>query len=190
MSPLANTVTYLLSFATLVANFGLAILIILIFLDKRANKKGKSLHVYYDHLKRNALLLGLVSIIVATVGSLFYSEIASLPPCSLCWIQRILMFPQIIIIGFALYYESHKAVRLSAILSVLGIMFAGYHAYLQYGWGASGLLCSLFGGISCSQRYFLEFGYITMPIMSLTIFVLLLLLTTFIHIPKDKLPKI
>ncbi len=190
MSPLANTVTYLLSLGTLVANFGLAILIILIFLDKRANKKGKSLHVYYDHLKRNALLLGLVSIIVATIGSLFYSEIANLPPCSLCWIQRILMFPQIVIIGFALYYESHRAVRLSAILSVLGIMFAGYHAYLQYGFGEGHLLCNLFGGISCSQRYFLEFGYITMPIMSLTIFVLLLLLTTFVHIPKDKLPKI
>lgn len=190
MTPLGNTVTYLLSLGTLIANFGLAILIIVIFFDKRAQKKGKSLHVAYDHLKRNALLLGLVSTIVATVGSLFYSQVVDLPPCSLCWIQRVLMFPQIIIIGFALYYESRKAVRLSAILSALGILFAGYHAYLQYGGGAESVLCNLLGGISCSQRYFIEFGYITMPIMSLTIFVLLLLLTTFIHIPKDKLPKI
>lgn len=190
MTSLGNTVTYLLSLGTLVANFGLAILIVIIFFDKRAERKGRSLHAYYDHLKRNALLVGLVSIIVATVGSLFYSEIVNLPPCSLCWIQRALLFPQIIILGFALYYESRKAVRLSAILSVLGIMFAGYHAYLQYGGGAESVICNLFGGISCSQRYFIEFGYITMPIMSLTIFVLLLLLTTFIHIPKDKIPKI
>lgn len=190
MSPLANTVTYILSFGTLVLNFGLAILIVAIFFDKRAQKKGKKLHASYDHLKRNALLFGLISTIVATVGSLFYSQIVNLPPCSLCWIQRVLLFPQIIILGFAMYYESHKAVRLSAILAVLGIMFAGYHAYLQYGWGASSLLCSLLGEISCSQRYFLEFGYITMPIMSLTIFVLLLLLTTYIHIPKSKDPQI
>lgn len=189
MSPLANTVTYVLSLGTLIANFGLAVLIVVIFLDKRATRKGKKLHVAYDHLKRNALLVGLVSIIVATIGSLFYSEIVDLPPCSLCWIQRVLMFPQIIIIGFALYYESRKAIRLSAILSVLGIMFAGYHAYLQYGGAVSSTICNFLGGISCSQRYFIEFGYITMPIMSLTIFVLLLLVTTFMHIPKDKLPE-
>jgi disulfide bond formation protein DsbB len=190
MSPFANTVTYALSLGTLIMNFGLAVLIVVIFLDRRAVKKGKKIHVAYDHLKRNALLLGLFSTIVATVGSLFYSQVVNLPPCSLCWIQRVLLFPQIIIIGFALYYESHKAVRLSAILSALGIMFAGYHAYLQYGGGGTSIICSLLGGISCSQRYFIEFGYITMPIMSLTIFILLLLLTTFIHIPKDKIPEI
>lgn len=189
MSPFADTITYILSLGTLVMNFGLAVLIVVIFLDRRAAKKGRKLHAAYDHLKRNALLLGLISTIVATVGSLFYSQIVNLPPCSLCWIQRILLFPQIIIIGFALYYESRKAIRLSAILSVLGIMFAGYHSYLQYGGGVSSAICNFLGGISCSQRYFIEFGYITMPIMSLTIFVLLLLLTTFIHIPKDKLPE-
>ena len=29
----------------------------------------------------------------ATFGSMFFSQVMDLPPCSLCWYQRIFMFP-------------------------------------------------------------------------------------------------
>ena len=40
---------------------------------------------------------------VLALGSLFFSEIMELPPCSLCWVQRIFMFPLAIILLIGLF---------------------------------------------------------------------------------------
>ena len=36
--------------------------------------------------------------LVATLGSLFFAEVMKLPPCSLCWYQRIAMYPLVVIL--------------------------------------------------------------------------------------------
>ena len=36
---------------------------------------------------------------VATAGSLFFSEVMGLPPCILCWYQRICLFPLVVILA-------------------------------------------------------------------------------------------
>ena len=42
----------------------------------------------------------------STLGALFFSEVMKLPPCVLCWYQRIFMFPLVLLlpIGLAAVY--------------------------------------------------------------------------------------
>ncbi|MEG0381222.1 MAG: disulfide bond formation protein B, partial [Kurthia sp.] len=41
----------------------------------------------------NALLMIWVVALMATLGSLYFSEIRGYEPCELCWYQRIIMYP-------------------------------------------------------------------------------------------------
>ena len=53
-------------------------------------------------LKPHARILSFIIALTATVGSLFFSEIAKFTPCILCWWQRIFMYPQVILIGLGI----------------------------------------------------------------------------------------
>lgn len=180
MSQLAVTVTRLLGIGTLIGDLLLIVFLILLLLRRKRHESPR-LHRALDLLEGNALVVAFALTIAATLSSLFYSQIAHLPPCSLCWVQRALLFPQLLTLGLAWWFENHKIVRYSAALSVVGMFIAAYHSYLQFG-GSSHILCNVLGGtVSCAQRYFLELGYITMPVMSFTIFALLFLLTFHFH---------
>ncbi len=127
-------------------------------------------------IMRNAIWMSFVIAATATLGSLFYSEIAGYEPCKLCWYQRILMYPLVILLGMAWKRKSKEIVDYVLAMTGLGAAIAGYHYYVQLG-GKSILPCSAVGySVSCSQRFVLQFGYITIPVMALTAFVLIFLL--------------
>ena len=108
----------------------------------------------------------------ATLGRLFYSEIAGYEPCKLCWFQRIFLYPQTILLGIALWKKDPGIARYIFALSVIGAVIAGYHYLLQIG-VAPELPCAAVGySVSCSQRFVLQFGYITIPLMAFTAFLL------------------
>lgn len=183
MSLLAQIVTHFLGIGTFLADIVILVFLVLLLLRKKRYENPR-LHKALDILEGNAIVLAFVLTITATLSSLFYSQIAGLPPCSLCWIQRILLFPQVLILGIAWWLEANKLIKYSAGLSVLGMLVSGYQSYLQFG-GSNHVLCNALGGtVSCTQRYFLELGYITMPVMSFTIFALLFLLTFHFHRKK------
>jgi disulfide bond formation protein DsbB len=187
MSPLAEIITRLLAVGTVVGNVLIIVFLIMLLLRSRRHENAR-LHNMLDVLETRALALAFTFSVVATVSSLFYSQIAGLPPCSLCWIQRILLFPQVLFLGLSWWFEAHKIVKYSAGLSVVGMAVSAYHSYLQYG-GSNHIFCNALGGtVSCAQRYFLEFGYITMPIMSFTIFALLFILTFHFHRGRKSAP--
>jgi disulfide bond formation protein DsbB len=106
------------------------------------------------------------------VGSLFYSDSAGFIPCSLCWWQRIFLYPQAFILLFAMIKKRDDVAPYSIFLSAIGGLISLYHVFLQFG-GSPFVPCSA-GGASCSQRYFLEFGYVTLPTMALTGFLMIL----------------
>lgn len=109
----------------------------------------------------------------AVLASLFYSEVAGFPPCSLCWWQRIFIYPQAAILAMALYERDRRVGDYLILLSGLGAVVAIYHAYLQYGGTPLGSCGTGVGAVSCAQVFVNAFGYITMPIMSLTAFALI-----------------
>lgn len=107
--------------------------------------------------------------IVATLGSLYFSEIRMFVPCVLCWYQRILMYPLVLILGVTTYRQDGRAFAYSLPLSLLGTLVALYHVLDQNipGFG-SAFVCQ--GGVPCSAKYINWLGFISIPVLSLTAF--------------------
>jgi disulfide bond formation protein DsbB len=106
--------------------------------------------------------------LVATAGSLYFSEVAGLVPCELCWYQRILMYPLVAVLGVAAY-EGRAGVWKTALpLSIPGAAVAAYHTYLQVA-PATGSTCTL----SCGGVSWRGLGVFTIPRLSLTAFLML-----------------
>jgi disulfide bond formation protein DsbB len=107
---------------------------------------------------------GLVAL-VATAGSLYLSLGLGLVPCELCWYQRILMYPLVVVFGVALTERRRTVYRTALPLSVLCASTAAYHPWLQI--SASGPQCGVGG--SCAAVLLRVFG-LTVPNLSLLAF--------------------
>lgn len=123
---------------------------------------------------RWGLWIAFSAALLATAGSLYYSEIAHFEPCKLCWEQRIFMYPQVIVLGLALLRKNRDYFWLSIILSVVGGFISTAH-YLLQRTGISIVPCSAVGYSSaCAKNFVLQFGYITIPFMALSAFGLII----------------
>lgn len=131
-------------------------------------------------IKENILYLAFTVSLVAVASSLIYSELGSFEPCKYCWFQRIFWYPLPVIFSVGIWKNDHSANRYAFPLALIGGIIAIYHYVVQMintyaGVDVSITPCSLVGMTpSCSQYFFLEFGYITIPMMSVTGFLLLL----------------
>ena len=151
-----------------------------------AHRSRKADHALASFIKDNALWAAFIVALVATSGSLFYSEILGYEPCKLCWYQRILMYPQVIILGLAIVKKQKFISNYSIALSALGAVIAYYHYFYQVT-GLSLFKCDVVGlTASCSQRFVMEYGYITIPLMSATAFTLLIVLMVALKIYDKK----
>lgn len=120
--------------------------------------------------KNYTFYLGFLAALGAVLLSLFYSEIVGYPPCDLCWIQRIFLYPQLVLFGMELYKKEKSIIDFSLIFAILGSITSIYHIFVEGGMISSAVCADpSSGGVSCSVRYIYEFGYITMPIMALTL---------------------
>jgi len=126
-----------------------------------------------NFITRNSIPLAFLISLMATLGSLFYSETAGFAPCDLCWFQRIFMYPQVILLGLAWWKKEDIIINYSLILILIGTLFSVYHNYIYYTAQPTGF-CSIVS--PCTQTYILGFGFITIPLMAITAFVLMGLL--------------
>ena len=130
----------------------------------------------FSLLSKQALLLGFILSLVGTLMSLFYSEYVGYLPCALCWIQRIFLYPQVIIFGVALWKKDLHAHVYAVALSFVGAIVALYHSYIQLGYDEL-LPCPATGAFAdCAKPNFIEFGFVTFPAMSLVLFLFLIML--------------
>ena len=124
-------------------------------------------------IRIHAISLAFTAAHLATLGSLTYSEILGYEPCKLCWFQRIFMYPQVLILGFALWGK-HKGSRAlldtSLALSIIGAAVALYHYLMQLGIVSEGSCAAVGYSVSCAERFVMQFGYITIPFMALSAF--------------------
>lgn len=119
---------------------------------------------------RNLTYLAWLQAIVAMLGSLYFSEIRHLVPCVLCWYQRILMYPLVIVIGVGLLRGDKKQLPSYVLpFSVTGIGVALFHWLLQMG-VLPDKIAPCQAGISCTTRYVEYFGFVTIPFLSLVAF--------------------
>lgn len=125
-----------------------------------------------DWIKKNILYLAWLQALVATLGSLYYSEIMHLTPCVLCWYQRILMYPLVLILGVGILTKDKKIYNYVLPLSVLGLIIAIYHVLLQFNIIPQSTAPCV-AGVSCTTRYIAYFGFITIPFLSMTAFAII-----------------
>ncbi len=123
------------------------------------------------------LYLAWLVAITATAGSLYFSEVRLFAPCSLCWYQRILMYPLVIILGIASYRQDRSVVHYALPLSVLGGGVSLFHYLEQKVPGFSTpTICRM--GVPCNQEYINWLGFITIPFLALVAFTLITIVLT------------
>ena len=120
---------------------------------------------------RWALPAAFLVALVSMVGSLFFSEIAKYTPCELCWFQRILMYPLVLILGIAVVRKERLMAPYVMVLTLIGAVIAAYHYSLQLGVTPLAPCSEIMG--SCAAKQSMTYGYITIPVMSLTAFILI-----------------
>lgn len=122
---------------------------------------------------------------ISTLGALFFGEIMQIPPCVLCWYQRIFMFPLVLILPIGLFPFDRKVVRYALPLAVPGWLFAVFHMLLVAGVIPESIKpCTQ--GVPCSQQMIEWFGFVTIPLLSVVAFstVIALLVLTFFRSSK------
>ena len=165
---MTEIINKLLATATLLSHVFLVIALVYIFITKENNFVKKFLEKY------GLLLAWLVAVFSATL-SLYYSDIVGFEACSLCWWQRIFIYPQAIFLGIAYFKKEFRYSSLYAIvLSIIGMLIGIYQNALYYGVPQIGACDSSLTAVSCTKLYILEFGYITIPVMCLTAFLLMI----------------
>lgn len=121
------------------------------------------------------VFLCFVTALIATLGSLFFSEVMQFIPCSMCWYQRIFMYPLVIIFLLGLLYPDDKLFKYSVGLVLVGLAIAIYHNLLMFGIiSESAVPCVQ--GVPCSTEYINWFGFITIPFLSLIAYSIILIL--------------
>lgn len=110
--------------------------------------------------------------IIAMFGSLYFSEIRQYEPCELCWYQRILMYPFTIILGMAIVRKDYRISLYSMVLSAIGAIISLYHYSLQKVpfMADNADTC---GRVPCTGQYINWFGFITIPFLALTAFIII-----------------
>lgn len=122
--------------------------------------------------------------LIATAGSLFFSEVMMLPPCLLCWYQRIAMYPLVIVIAVGIILRDYRLKFYALPLALCGLAISVYHNLLYYGiLPESAAPCSQ--GVSCTSRQIEWLGFITIPLLAFVAFSLIALCLTFYKPKKE-----
>jgi disulfide bond formation protein DsbB len=111
---------------------------------------------------------------VATGGSLFFSQVANFIPCELCWFQRICMYPLSAILLLAALAGDHRVARYLLPLPLVGGGVSVYHILVENHVIAQASQCLVSAPGGCATKWINEFGYMTIPTLALTGFVLLI----------------
>lgn len=135
---------------------------------------GKDKSSLYGFFAKHALAIVFLVSFGGLLGSLVYSELIGFTPCMLCWYQRIAMYPITVISAVALIRKKANEVwNYALVLAVMGGMVAIFHNYEQF-LGVELVPCPA-GTVSCLQELVKGFGFIDIPLMSLTFFVFMIL---------------
>lgn len=134
-------------------------------------------------LGKHGLELAFFVSLASMAGSLFYSQVAGFAPCDLCWIQRICMYPLILLTAMGVLKKDKHVADYVLGLSIIGAFISLYHNFIYYYNGGLNVFCNIGGaGVSCVKRYVFEFGYVTIPMMALTAFLVIIVLMIFVKL--------
>lgn len=179
MTPFTSTINLITGIGTILMQlFAVVLLGYLVFCRKKPS-------TFLDFVTKRAYVIGFLVGIASMILSLTYSEIIGFAPCMLCWYQRIFMYPLAFIFGIALVKREKHITDYALVLTIVGTLVALYHNALSWFPGVTPP-CSA-AGPSCTILYTNTFGFITIPLMSLTGFVTVLLVLIARKTWKDRI---
>lgn len=113
--------------------------------------------------------ISLIFVAAATSGSLYFSQVLGWEPCLMCWYQRILMYPLVLVLGVAVLLEKTDVEDYVLPITLIGSGLSFYHYLVQRIEAFQSSGCSV-TQISCETQYTYYFDYITVPMMAFTVF--------------------
>lgn len=175
---LVQLIIYTMSIGTIGSIFFILLAPIIWAIPNSHKKWGKHRGRVLSFFGEHATALCFAVVFLATSIGLYMSEIVGYEPCELCWVQRIFMYPQLIILGIALWKKTDVCDYVIG-LSIPGAAVAAYQYITQVlimiGTLPQSTTCSLTGP-SCFTLDPITFGFVTIPLMSFVGFMVLIVL--------------
>lgn len=163
-----NLIYPFFTYLNLFAVFFLGIFFVLIIFKKTRD-------TVFVFVKRFGYQLIFLVSLLAMVGSLAFSEVLGWVPCKLCWYQRILMYPQVLISLIALKINDQKGYYYHFWLSFFGFFIALFHYLIQRG-VIQEVDCNLIAASgACAIKINFAFGFISIPFMAVVAFLVIIL---------------
>ncbi len=123
--------------------------------------------------KEHSPYIAWVIALVAMLVSLYFSEVRHFLPCVLCWYQRIALYPLVVILPVGILKKDRLLHLYTLPLAIVGGLIALYHNLLVYKViPESAAPCV--AGVACTTKYINYFGFVTIPLLSLTAFIIII----------------
>lgn len=122
--------------------------------------------------RESLLFISWAASVIAMFSSLYFSEIRQYEPCTLCWYQRILMYPFVVLLGIAIVRKDYRISIYSMVLSAIGGCISLYHYLIQKVafFADHAVSC---GKVPCTGQYINWLGFISIPFLALTAFIII-----------------
>jgi disulfide bond formation protein DsbB len=186
---LTDLVAAVLAALALVVQVLLAALVVLALAALVSRRARAWLGEVRATLAGSELWLAWVFALVATSGSLFFSEVGGFQPCRLCWYQRAAMYPLVaVLLVLALLRGRGRAGSRAALLGLplplAGAAVSIWHIYIEINPESEPKGCQ--ASVPCSTKWIEEIGYITIPVLALTAFAAILALCLISSSPSGR----
>jgi len=113
-----------------------------------------------------------IVVTIATLGSLFFSEVMDVPVCNLCWYQRVAMYPMVLILAVGLFPYDPGVLRTAGPLAAIGWLIALFQLLLIVGIVPESIQPCV-KGIPCSETHLSILGFLNIPTLSFMTFSLI-----------------
>ena len=167
-----NTVSTFFAVGTIFLGVGVLGVVVLWLVALVSDSAAAALERLSDSVRGYGLWIAWLMAVVATLGSLYYSEIAGFTPCEYCWYQRIAMYPLVVILGIAAFRRDHSIRRYVLPLAVVGGLISAYHYTIQHFPSIDVGSCNVFA--PCSAAWVWTFDFVSIPLMALVSFAVII----------------
>ena len=179
---------YTLNFSLAVGGLVMLALTIALYVDYFFNQRQ-----YFNRFVQD---FAWPAIILTTVGSvvisLVYSEYFGFIPCSMCWLQRIALYPQALFALMAfktkeqIFFPTYS-IALSLFGLVVGVIHYIYQMVPKEVLTEGFVPCLADGSADCAERIIEEFGFVTFPFLSAVTFAFLIILYLYLRRSRAEL---
>ncbi len=176
-------VTLILTTSTVISHV-IIFVVLFILISKKQFKVAYQFNLRIKkYLKASHKWFPFLIVLIGSLSSLYYSEVSGFLPCELCWYERIAMYPLVPFLLVGWIMNENIFLKWSILLTVPGIILTIYHYQLQLTQFSINEICDL--TVPCTERWIWEYGYISMPMMALTIFLSLTIISIYVCWRKE-----